>query len=490
MKRTILFLLALMTLSLPAYAADFTAQEISDATGKLRIESPQSQKWMREWMPSLFTKMNAITSTTTGAVTYPVLATTTTNSGAKLVGVLDTANYFTGTVVETILAELGLSRSKLALTTSGNGASLIGVYDTPSYFTGTTVEAVLAELGLWKTNLALTTTPGGASYIGVFDTAGYFAGENVEAVLANIGLAMTTYATSASVNTKITTIVDTFSATAPPDPNVEGYRVLMTATNGGLNVGYIYVWDDTGNAWDAGTLLANGQMVASKGAVPDVAIGGAAAANLVKLSGKMSLTIPASVGNIAILGADGQPTDSGDGLAEYSKLIATPTNGNLVSMDALGQSVDSTIAAADISGAVAIGAVANDKMRNSTNTAQELADATAEIIDLEDVETTGDVTYSAGTTSLATIPATGLYAIHYQLTFAASAATYNEAHIYINGADAFDSSETPDNANPIIVDDFAIRYLVATDTVALWGKQDSGGALNVTAGRLGIQRIQ
>lgn len=439
-----LFLAVFLTVSAPAFAADYTADEIAFMTSKAVFEDPATEKKMRSIMPDSMTKMNGILSTSTGAVTKPVLAATTSSSGATLVGVYDVGTYFTATALEGVLQELGLSRSKLALTTSGNGASLIGVYDVANYFTGTTVEAVLAELGL---------------ALSVFST-------------------------------EITVPVNLFSATAPADPNVNGYRVFMTSTNGGLNQGYIYVWNDTTNAWDAGTLLGNGQMVASKGTIPDVAIGGTLAANFVKLSGKMNLTVPASVGNIAILGADGQPTDSGDTLAEYAKLVATPTNGNLLTTDALGQPTDSAIASADISSAIAIGGVAADKMRNSTNTAQSLADATAEIVDLEDVEVTGDVTYAAGTTSLATIPATGLYAIQYSLVFAAGAGTYNEAHIYINAADAFDSSETPDNANPITVDDFAIRYLAANDTVALWGKQDSGDALNTTAGRLSIQRIQ
>lgn len=446
MKRTILFLLALMALSLPAYAADFTAQEISDATLKARFEVPQTEKWMRVWMPSLFTKMNAITSTSTGAVTYPVLATVTTNSGAKLVGVLDTANYFTGTTLETILAELGLSRSKLALTTSGNGASLIGV----------------------------------------FDTAGYFAGADVEAVLANVGAALL------ALNVKVVNVVDIVSATAPADPNVEGYRVFMSATNGGLNVGYIYVWNDTTNAWDAGTLLANASMVASKGNPPDVVIGGTAAANFVKLSGKVNLTVPGAVGNIATLDANGQITDGGDTLSEYSKLVSAPTNENLVMTDALGQSVDSGVAKASIAGAVTMGGIFNDQMRNSTNTAQSLADATAEIVDLEDVELAGDITYTAGSTDLATIPAggTGLYTVYWTGTFAAGAGTYNSALIYLNGALLFTASEVPDNANPITAYDYEIHYFTAGDTLALWAKQDSGGALDLTAGQMAIQRLQ
>ena len=67
-------------------------------------------------------------------------ASTTSPSGASLIGVEDSAGNFAGTNVETVLAEFGS-------TTSPSGASLIGVEDTGNYFTGTDVEAVLQELG-------------------------------------------------------------------------------------------------------------------------------------------------------------------------------------------------------------------------------------------------------------------------------------------------------------------------------------------------------
>ena len=355
---------------------------------------------------------------------WAALAATTATSGATLVGIYDTATYFTGTTVETALAELGLSRSKLALTTTGNGASLIGVFDTASYFTGTDVETVLAELGLSRSKLALTTENNGASLIGVYDVATYFAGTTVEAVLAEIGLELSTsmaligtpvagevlisdafgqaeggttllsdLATTSAVNAKFTTVgsvpkidlyadvgdvpadpgvdgyrvflkgtgggytegkvytwdedtntydagvtlgnaefasikgaagdavdfilggltsadyvklsdfatedlvnarimtsVDIASATAPADPGVDGYLVFMTATNGGLDVGKIYEWDDTGNVWNSGDALADGVVVAAKGATPDVIVGGTATTNFQMLSQKLNRT--------------------------------------------------------------------------------------------------------------------------------------------------------------------------------------------------------
>lgn len=56
--------------------------------------------------------------------------------------------------------------TNLASTTSGLGATLIGIADTASYFTGTTVEAALAELGLVRPDV-LITDPGNAGAIPV-----------------------------------------------------------------------------------------------------------------------------------------------------------------------------------------------------------------------------------------------------------------------------------------------------------------------------------
>ena len=207
-------------------------------------------------------------------------------------------------------------------------------------------------------------------------------------------------------------------------------------------------------------------------------------------SDKMDLVTAIVAGDLLEMDASGQAVGSGVATADVQVLAVPVAPNSIAGLDATGALYDSTVLVADIAGAVTMGGIWNDNMRNSTTTAQSIADATSTIIDLEDVELVGNVTYAAGTTSLATIPVGGLYAITYSLTFAAGAGTYNEAHIYINGVDAFDTSETPDNVNPITVTDYSIRYLAANDTVALWGKHDSGGALDVTAGRLGIQRIQ
>ena len=56
--------------------------------------------------------------------------------------------------------------TKLASTASGLGASLLGIEDSAGYFTGTTVEGALAELGLVRPDVLLT-DPGDGGAIAV-----------------------------------------------------------------------------------------------------------------------------------------------------------------------------------------------------------------------------------------------------------------------------------------------------------------------------------
>lgn len=208
--------------------------------------------------------------------------------------------------------------------------------------------------------------------------------------------------------------------------------------------------------------------------------------------GLMTLVATPTNGNLLKTNASGQAIDAAIAATSVQVLTVPAAAHSLAGLTAAGALEDTTILTSSIAGAVTMGGIFNDQMRNSTNTAQSTADATATIIDLEDVELVGDVTYAAGTTSLATIPAgaSGIYAVMYELTFAAGAGTYNAAEIHKNGAYYTDTTETPDNANPIFVSDYVIMYLAAGDTIGLWGKQDSGGAIDVTSGRLAIQRIQ
>lgn len=266
-----------------------------------------------------------------------------------------------------------------------------------------------------------------------------------------------------------TTVQDAIDEVEDRVDDLESDKMDLVATP---TAGNLIEVDATGQGFDSGIATANVVLTndarLSDARTPSSTLAHAAS----HATGQADVLTPAAIGAQAV--------------------VVAAVENNLASFDAAGSTKDSGIAAASIAGAVTMGGIWNDNMRNSTDTAQSLADATATLIDLEDVELVGDVTYAAGTTSLATIPAgaSGIYAIAYELTFAAGAGTYNAAEIYKNGTYYTDTTETPDNANPIFVSDYVIMYLAAGDTIGLWGKQDSGGALNVTSGRLAIQRLQ
>lgn len=204
------------------------------------------------------------------------------------------------------------------------------------------------------------------------------------------------------------------------------------------------------------------------------------------------LTVPTAAGNLAGLTALGALADSGVDPTNLQVLTVPVAAHSLAALTALGALESTAILAADMAAAAVAGAVYGDQMRNSSATAQSTADSTATLIDLEVVELVGDVTYDAGVTSLATIPAgaDGLYAIVYGATFATGGGTYNRLEIKINGVTRTDDEGTPDNANPVEVVGNTILRLAAGDTVGLYAQQDSGGALDVTSAYLAIQRIQ
>ena len=155
------------------------------------------------------------------------LSLTTTGKGASLVGIYDTADYFTGVNAETVLAEIGLQLSStkgayvfttqgavltnadavysalnklntwaasLGLTTNHNGAYKIGIEDADGYVTLTTVEGFIHEI---VTQLGGTTS---STYTFTHSAAGNFAGcTNNTAVYANLN-ALNNYAYIANLD--------------------------------------------------------------------------------------------------------------------------------------------------------------------------------------------------------------------------------------------------------------------------------------------------
>jgi len=201
------------------------------------------------------------------------------------------------------------------------------------------------------------------------------------------------------------------------------------------------------------------------------------------------LTVPAAAGNLAGLDVGGTLTDSGIAAADVQVLTVPAAAGNVAKLDATGAIADSGITAGEIDAAVLAGYNTTDGARNSTNTAQAVAHSTATDIALEDAEFAGDVAVDV-TFKEFTIPVSGVYAIAFSLTFDTAAGGTRVADLLVNGTSRAGGEETPSGTGPDVVEDYAILYLAATDVVKLAGFQDSGGSVNVTAGRLAIQRLQ
>ena len=124
------------------------------------------------------------------------LADTVDSHDASSISVLDTGDYYAGTEVEAVLAEIAVEvdantsglgtlttnfNDHLSDTVDSHDASSISVLDTGDYYAGTEVEAVLAEIGLTLDNLSVA-----ASAITVADAGEYFVSDNVEDVLQEL----------------------------------------------------------------------------------------------------------------------------------------------------------------------------------------------------------------------------------------------------------------------------------------------------------------
>jgi hypothetical protein len=163
------------------------------------------------------------------------LASTTSGKGAAIVGIEDSAAYYTGTDLEAVLAEiksqlggatsstynftennvladndavyaalnkLDLKWGDLASTSSGEGASLVGINDAGNYFSATTVEAALQELAGEDDGQSYTVGTGGVTkgdlvYISSNNTVLPYS--TLTAAHFGIGLARTTESAASSV---------------------------------------------------------------------------------------------------------------------------------------------------------------------------------------------------------------------------------------------------------------------------------------------------
>jgi hypothetical protein len=163
------------------------------------------------------------------------IASTTAGKGAAIVGVEDSAAYYSATNLESVLAEiktqlggttstsynfsennvladndavyaalnkLDLKFGDIASTSVGEGASLVGINDAGNYFTATTVEAALQELAAEDDGASYTVATGGVTkgdlvYISANNSVAPYA--TLSAAHFGIGLARSTEAAASSV---------------------------------------------------------------------------------------------------------------------------------------------------------------------------------------------------------------------------------------------------------------------------------------------------
>ena len=274
-----------------------------------------------------------------------------------------------------------------------------------------------------------------------------------------------------------------------PEPDTLALMELVATPT----AGNLIEMDATGQGVDSGLATADVQVLtvpAAAGNLAGLDVGGTLTDSGIAAANVQVLTVPAAAGNLAGLDVGGTLTDSGIAAANVQVLAVPVAAGNVAELDATGAIADSGITAGEIDAAVLAGYNTTDGARNSTNTAQAVATSTATDIALEDAEFAGDVAVDV-TFKEFTIPVSGVYAIAFSLTFdTAAGGTTRVADLLVNGTSRAGEEENPSGTGPDVVENHAILYLAATDVVKLAGFQDSGGSVNVTAGRLAIQRLQ
>lgn len=210
--------------------------------------------------------------TSASADIWATLADTTPVSGASLIGIKDTATYYTGTDVETALAEIGaefLTKQDLAVPAAvGNIATLDA--------TGQVVDSgdLLSEFALLvgtPTNGNLVCTDAlGQPYDCGSAPADYVTTAIITDAFEDSGLGIP----------KVDEALDGADFPAAP---ADGYRVFCTGTNGGYNEGYTYIYA-AGTGYTQERALSDGYILQVKGNPPDFIIGGTALTDWVNLS--------------------------------------------------------------------------------------------------------------------------------------------------------------------------------------------------------------
>lgn len=429
---------------------------------------------------------------------------------------LDLGNHFANVKAKPIIlkadrmtpATLGVPTSTvLASTANGEGLSLIGIEDAGTYFGGATdAEAALQLIGPTMTDdrdpnaHALTHATGG--------------GDDITPLAIGAATAADLDALEVRAVHVLAPVIadwdptDIGAGVVDPPTSVAGDRYIASATEAPYTTPRIYEYD--GAAW-VETAGDNGDVIFHEDDNVTKIFDGAGwrnvydSANLLAFTGDSGAggaigLVPAPAAGDAAAGkyldADGTwtvPPDTdttyndftGDsGAGGVAGLVPAPAAGDAAAgkyLDADGTwTVPPTSSAAD--------AVLGDQARRSTTTAQTTTTATPLKVTFETSEVAGDVTYLTGDF---TVPATGVYLVVYSLTFAGAAGgTERVGSLYVDGFEFGSEDVVPDGTNAVSVYDNGSLYLTAGQVLALYGKQDSGGDLDVTAGRIAVQRVQ
>lgn len=250
--------------------------------------------------------------TSASADIWATLADTTPVSGASLIGIKDTATYYTGTDVETALAEIGaefLTKQDLAVPAAvGNIATLDA--------TGQVIDSTdsLAEL------MYLIGTPTNGNFA-CTDALGQ--AYDCGSAPADFTLRSDVQAFMAATGNENEIVTAALTGTLMPVAPAEGYRAFCTEDGGSFSEGKIYAYKD--GAWDSGENVTAGQMV---GVVSgDIVVGGTSLTDWQALSEKLDRNSLACKDITVALNADTGTTAADPDWVSAYYLSASPVSG-------------------------------------------------------------------------------------------------------------------------------------------------------------------